>query len=198
MFWINLDHNTFLWTYVQALLCSFEMKHVLQYVATLACPWTDFQFVLKSPILLLKYFFNWACANLALFVVLLPIWRFLSTQNLTNFSLTGSKIYLFNIIKKLRKFCAYNFELDPIINRCFLRFGVHNIQSCSHHSLHHQNRLDRFPILAFEILHFAIQFTLCSHILSNVIWAQQSSSFRENLFHSIDQSIVLISDNYLG
>ena len=71
---------------------------------------------------------------------------------------------VFNIIQKLKKFCAYKFELVLSINICFLHFELHNIQLCSHHSLHHRSRLDHFPLLllrSFTLqsnLHFALTF----------------------------------------
>jgi hypothetical protein len=64
----------------------------------------NFQFVLKSPILLVIYFFNQLCADSALFVVVFPMCMTLLTQNFTTFSFTRPKIILLTYSKNLRNF----------------------------------------------------------------------------------------------
>jgi len=62
----------------------------------------------------------------------------------------------------------------------------------------HFTWLGLFPIIALEILNFAICFTLWSNISFNVILKQQSTSLWENSIHNIHQSMVTVSDNYFG
>jgi len=80
----------------------------------------------------------------------------------------------------------------------FAHIGIHNILQCNHDRLHRFTWLDLFPILAFEILNFAIRLTLCSNISFNLILTQQSTSLWDNSIHNIHQRIVPISDNYFG
>jgi hypothetical protein len=137
--------------------------------------WTDDQFIHKSLILLIRYFFNRLCADSTLFVIVFPICITLFTQNLTNFSFIDPKNCSFNIFKKLRNVS------HTILNR--LQFSIY---ACSvsdslprnHEFLHHFTWLDLFSIIAFKILNFAIRLTFCSNISSNAILTQQSTLSR--------------------